>query len=91
MKTDASKEPKKSTYIWATFVRNFTKNFQKSPNLVTLIPGLIINYCKTRLQNAHENAPSKRSSKTAGLNTAINIFATILSKFCVVCGPKNFR
>ena len=29
--------PKKSPYIWATFVRNFlTKNLQKSPNLVTL-------------------------------------------------------
>ena len=34
---DVFKISKKSTYIWATFVRKFvTKNFQKSPNLVTL-------------------------------------------------------
>ena len=33
-----SKQPKNSTYIWATFVRkSITKNFQKSPNLVTLL------------------------------------------------------
>ena len=32
-----SKEPKNTTYIWATFVRRFvTKNFQKLPILVTL-------------------------------------------------------
>ena len=34
---DVFKISKKSTYIWATFVRKFvTKNFQKSPNLETL-------------------------------------------------------
>ena len=33
-----SKEFKKSTYIWTTFARKFvTQNFQKSPNLVTLV------------------------------------------------------
>jgi len=32
-----SEEPKESLYIWATFGRKFVaKNFQKSPNLVTL-------------------------------------------------------
>ena len=32
-----SKQPKKSTYIWATFVRKFvTTKFPKSPNMVTL-------------------------------------------------------
>ena len=37
MKMDVFKTAKKSTHIWATFVRNFiTKNFQNSPNLVTL-------------------------------------------------------
>ena len=33
-----SKQPKESTYRWAPFVRDFvTKNFQKLPNLVTLV------------------------------------------------------
>ena len=32
-----SKQPKKSANIWGTFVRKVpVKNFQKSPNLVTL-------------------------------------------------------
>ena len=32
-----TKQPKKSSFFWATFVSKFgTKNFQKSPNLVTL-------------------------------------------------------
>ena len=32
-----SEEPKELLYIWATFGRKFVaKNFQKSPNLVTL-------------------------------------------------------
>ena len=36
---DVFKQPKKSTYIWATFARKcISKNFQKSPNLVTLEP-----------------------------------------------------
>ena len=37
-----SKEPKKSQYIWATFGRKIVvKNFQKWPNLVTLVPTYI--------------------------------------------------
>ena len=47
-----SKQPKKSTYIWAAFVRKFvTKNFQKLPNLVTLVAtdgqNLARNLCQT--------------------------------------------
>ena len=53
-----SKELQKSTNIWATFERKYvTKNFQKSPNLVTLflinemltfiIPGCLGKYSET--------------------------------------------
>ena len=36
-----AKQPKQPVYIWTTYVRKFvTENFQKLPNLVTLMSGV---------------------------------------------------
>ena len=54
--------PKLSLNIWATFERNFAPNtFQKSSNLVTLFPTVVVRYFSIKV-NSHGHFPQTRAN-----------------------------